>query len=111
MLKNADKTMDKIVDLCKAKGFVFTPSQTWNYLFQTTSFVQDRYGIVSDTNIDDLDCYIYDKNGQVIYTITNIGQVNATINLTYGQNYYIKIYNYSQRACDYKITTTWKRVD
>ena len=89
-----------------ADFYVFTPSQTRNYSIQTTSFVQDIYGIVSDTNIDDLDCYIYDKNGQVIYTITNIGQVNATINLTYGQNYYIKIYNYSQRACDYKITIT-----
>ena len=35
MLKNADKTMDKIVDLCKAKGFVYPGSEIYGGLANT----------------------------------------------------------------------------
>ena len=38
MLKNADKTMDKIVDLCKAKGFVYPGSEIYGGLANTWDY-------------------------------------------------------------------------
>lgn len=42
----------------------------------------------------------------ILFGMEIMQDISPTLLLTYGQNYYIKSYNYNQRACDYKITTT-----
>ncbi len=83
--------------------FIFTPQETRNYTIRTSSFKTNRDSIIYDVDVDDIDCEVYNQNGQLIYTIRNIGQINTTLNLVDGQNYFIKIYNYSQKECDYHI--------
>ena len=38
MLKNADKTMDKIVALCKNRGFIFAGSEIYGGLANTWDY-------------------------------------------------------------------------
>lgn len=84
--------------------YVFKPTATRNYTIKTTSFRIDSNGVIGNIDVDDLDCEIYDKNGSLVYTAKNVGQINKEFNLTGGQNYFIKIYNYSKKPCNYTIT-------
>lgn len=84
--------------------YVFKPTATRNYTIQTTSFRKDKNGVIGYIDVDDLDCEIYDKNGSLLYTDKLSGQVNKECNLTGGQNYFIKIYNYSKSPCNYSLT-------
>lgn len=84
--------------------YVFKPTTTCNYTIQTTSFRKDENGLINNIDIDDLDCEIYDKNGKLVYNDRRSGQVNNVFNLTGGQNYFIKIYNYSKTPCNYTLT-------
>lgn len=84
--------------------YVFKPTTTRNYSIKTTSLRISRDGVVGNIDVDDLDCEIYDKNGSLVYTAKNVGQVNKQFYLTGGQNYFIKIYNYSETPCNYTLT-------
>lgn len=84
--------------------FIFKPTTTRNYTIQTTSFITASNGVISDIDADDLDCEIYDKNGVLVYEAKNTGQINKSVALNSGQNYFIKIYNYDSAPCDYTIT-------
>ena len=93
--------------------YIFKPTTTRNYTIQTTSDrrheeynsqKKEYYTVIGDMNVDDLDCEIYDKNGSLVYTATNVGQVNKQFYLTGGQNYFIKIYNCSEKPCNYTLT-------
>ena len=79
--------------------YVFKPTASRNYSIKTTSF-----RIVGNIDVDDLDCEIYDKNGNLVYTDKRSGQINKAFNLIGGQNYFIKIYNYSKNPCNYTLT-------
>lgn len=84
--------------------YVFNPTITRNYTIQTTSFKTSDNGAISDIDADDLDCEIYDKNGNLVYTDKNTGQINKVFVLNSGQNYFIKIYNHSKNPCNYTLT-------
>ena len=84
--------------------FVFKPTTTRNYILKTTSFKKGSNGDISDIDAADLDCEIYDKNGCLVYTDKNLGQINKTFVLNSGQNYFIKIYNCNKNPCNYTIT-------
>lgn len=93
--------------------YVFKPTATRNYTIQTTSDRRheeynsqkwEYYTVIGDINVDDLDCEIYDKNGSLVYADKRGGQINKEFNLTGGQNYFIKIYNYSKNPCNYTLT-------
>ena len=84
--------------------YVFKPTITRNYTIQTSSFRTNDKGVIGDINIDNLDCEIYDKNGTLVYEAKNIGQINKSVLLNSGENYFIKIYNCIQESCNYTIT-------
>lgn len=84
--------------------YVFKPTASRNYSIKTTSFRIDKNSIVGNIDVDDLDCEIYDKNGNLVYTDKRSGQINKAFNLIGGQNYFIKIYNYSKNPCNYTLT-------
>lgn len=84
--------------------YAFNPTITRNYTIQTTSFKTSDNGAISDIDADDLDCEIYDKNGNLVYTDKNTGQINKVFVLNSGQNYFIKIYNHSKNPCNYTLT-------
>lgn len=92
--------------------YVFKPTTTRNYTIQTTSDrrhqeyntqIHEYTTFIEDINLDDLDCEIYDKNGNLVYTDKRSGQINKAFNLIGGQNYFIKIYNYSKNPCNYTL--------
>lgn len=92
--------------------YVFKPPTTRNYTIQTTSDrrhqeynaqIHEYTTFIEDINLDDLDCEIYDKNGNLVYTDKRLGQINKAFNLIGGQNYFIKIYNYSKNPCNYTL--------
>lgn len=93
--------------------YIFKPNTTRTYTIQTTSdrrreefngSTREYDLFIEDINIDDLDCEIYDKYGKLVYYDKKAGQINRDFYLSGGQNYFIKIYNYSKEPCNYKIT-------
>lgn len=73
--------------------YVFTPTSTQTYTLTTTC--DSEY---------DIDGAIYDYNGNLITSITNIGQINKIFSVIGGKRYFIKIYNYSHVPGEYTIT-------
>ena len=73
--------------------YKFIPISTYNLTISTTCL-----------NNYDINCEIYDYNGNIIASDTTVGQVNKTINVIQGRNYFIKIYNNDQQSGDYSIT-------
>lgn len=73
--------------------YVFTPSSTKTYTLTTNCS--------SDYDIDGM---IYDCNGNIIASSTNVGQINVKFNATSGTKYFIKIYNYKRVPGEYTIT-------
>jgi len=55
-------------------------------------------------NGNNIDCDIYDYNGNVIQTDHSGGQVNITFSIVSNKNYFIEIYNKSGNAIDYTLT-------
>ena len=64
--------------------YVFKPTATRNYTIKTTSFRIDSKGVIGNIDVDDLDCEIYDKNGSLVYTAKNVGQINKEFSLIGG---------------------------
>lgn len=72
--------------------FVFTPDESRNFNITT----------ICDSNYD-IDCRIYDFNGQLLASDIRIGQVNMNFNATLGKRYFIKIYNYNGSPGEYSV--------
>ena len=77
-MKNSEKTMEKIVSLCKGRGFIFSGSEiygglanTWDYILNTilTNYSRDASVIISTHLIEDvepvLDEAVFLKNGRI----------------------------------------------
>lgn len=76
--------------------YYFTATQSKTYTITTTT-----------TSSANLNCYVYDNNSpNRIGTDTNTGQVNLSVSLSAGSQYYIEIYNQSETCVDYTIKIT-----
>ena len=73
------------------------------YVFNSSA---GNYTLITSCNGNDIDCDIYDYNGNLIQTDHNSGQVNTTFSIVSNKNYFIKIYNYSGNSIDYILTLT-----
>jgi len=63
------------------------------------------YTITTTCDADyDIECEIYDYNGELIVSNTTVGQVNARFSVYAGKNYFIKLYNHDNLPGEYTIT-------
>jgi len=73
--------------------YVFTPSSS--RIYTLTTDCEMGY---------DIDGAIYDYNGNLIASATNVGQINKSFSAISGKRYFIKIYNYSHSPGEYTLT-------
>lgn len=71
------------------------------YYFSATT---STYHFSTNCNSQDLNCVIYNRDGQKKFEDVNVGEVNLTVNLSPGSQYFIEIYNASNSCADYQLT-------
>ena len=92
------------IDTCNDEDyFVISSTTNKKHLIVTSSYIKDESGASIASNSEDLNCDIYDYNGNLIYSDTEIGQVYTEITFEANKNYFIKIYNSSKNPCDYTL--------
>lgn len=72
--------------------------------FVLNSSVTRAYTVTTTCELGyDVECEIYDSNGKLIASATNIGQVNKAFPVYAGKNYFLKFYNYDNMPGEYTI--------